>query len=242
MRRRGRDGERALMGRRPWQRALRIGRADVAADVQSEVEFHLQTQIDELVAAGWTQDRARAEALRRFGDMRRIRHELIRIGNRREGAMRRTQVFADIGQDVRLALRQLRQRPLFALVAIAILALGIGANSAVFGVVDGMLLRPLPFPNDERLVYLQDVQDDEPGYPASLPEFDEWERAADFVSAATTIATNAFTLLGEGAPELVFGGVLRGDPVATLGLRAVRGRVFTQEEMRSAAHVLMLSD
>src|SRR5687768_1795972 len=242
MRRRGRDGERALMGRRPWQRALRIGRADVAADVQSEVEFHLQTQIDELVAAGWTQDRARAEALRRFGDLQRIRHELIRIGNRREGAMRRTQVFADIGQDVRQALRQLRQRPFFALVAVSILALGIGANSAVFGVVDGMLLRPLPFPEGERLVYLQDVQDGEPGYPASLPEFDDWQRTADFLSSATTVASNAYTLIGEGAPELAYGGMLRGDPVATLGLRALRGRVFTAEEMSTAAHVLMLTE
>ena len=230
------------MTRRPWQRVLRIGRADVAADVQTEVEFHLQTQIDELVAGGWPREQARVEALRRFGDMRRIRHELIRIGNRREGAMRRMQVFADFGQDVRLALRQVRQRPFFALVAVTILALGIGANAAVFGVVDAMLLRPLPFPDGERLVYLQDVQDEESGYPASLPEFDDWERTADFVSATTSIATNAFTLLGEGAPELVYGGVLRGDPVGTLGLRAIRGRVFSDEEMRTAAKVLLLTE
>src|SRR5919106_1249968 len=173
-----------------WQRALRIGRADVAADVQTEVDFHLHTQIDELVAAGWPREQARVEALRRFGDLQRISHELIQIGNRREGAMRRTQVFADSGQDVRLALRQLKQRPFFALVAVTILALGIGANAAVFGVVDALLLRPLPFPDGERLVYLQDVQDEESGLPASLPEFDDWERTADFVSAATTLATN----------------------------------------------------
>jgi putative ABC transport system permease protein len=230
------------MERRSWQRALRIGRADVAADVQTEVEFHLQTQVDELVAAGWPRERAREEALRRFGDLQGVRHELIRIGNRREGAMRRTQVFEDVGQDVRLALRQLRQRPFFALIAVTILALGIGANAAVFGVVDGMLLRPLPFPEGERLVYLQDVQDEESGLPASLPEFDDWQRVADFVSSATSLATNGFTLLGEGAPELVYGGVLRGDPVRTLRLRAVHGRVFSDQEMRDAARVLMLAE
>jgi putative ABC transport system permease protein len=230
------------MARRPWQRALRVGRANVAADVQTELEFHLQTQIDELVAAGLSREQAHVEAMRLFGDVQRIRQELVRIGVRREDAMRKTQLFVDLGHDVRLAVRQLRKRPLFAIVAVTILAIGIGANAAVFGVVDAVLMRPLPFPHDDRMVFIQDVQRDEPGYPASLPELEDWRRTADFASAMTSIATNAYTLLGEGTPELLYGGLFRGDPVQTLGLRALRGRVFTDEELQSSANVLMLTE
>ena len=228
--------------RRSWQRALRVGRADVTSDVDNELEFHLETQVEELVADGWSPERARLEALRRFGDVHTVQSELIWIGNRREGAMRRTQLFADLGQDVRLATRQLRKRPFFAVVVIAILAIGIGVNAAVFGVVDALLLRPLPFAASEQLVMLTDERDRGTGDNVSLPEFEDWQRSADFVSALTTIALRSYTLTDEGAPDLLLGGVLRGDPVRTFGMRALRGRVFSDDEVRTDADVVVLSE
>jgi predicted permease len=230
------------MRRGRWQRTPRVGPSDLPSDVQDEVENHLALQIADLVAAGWDAGKAREEAVRRFGDRRRIEREMLWIDRQREGAMRRTRVLADMGQDIKLGFRQLRSRPVSAAVAIVILALGIGASTAAFAVVDGALLRPLPFPDAHELIYIQDVQRGGGGYPASLPEFRDWERDADFLVSTAAVTSNQYTLTGDGDPELITARVVTGDPLGALRVAPVIGRGFTTEEIRTAQRLVMLDE
>ena len=225
-----------------WQRTPRVGPTDLPSDVHDEVENHLALQIADLIAAGWDRVEARDEAVRRFGDRRRIEREMLQIDRKREDAMRRTRVLADMGQDMRQGFRQLRSRPVAAAVAIVILALGIGASTAAFAVVDGALLRPLPFPDAHELVYVQDAQGGEGGYPASLPEFRDWEREADFVVSIAAVASNQYTLTGAGDPELLTARVVTGDPLGALRVPALIGRGFSTEEIRAAERLVMLDE
>jgi putative ABC transport system permease protein len=221
-----------------------VGRSDVESDVQAEIDAHLAMQISDLVAEGWEPDAARAEALRRFGDPANVAREMVTGARRHDVEVRRARWFQDILQDVRVAFRQLRKRPLFAVVAITVVALGISATAAVFAVVDGALLRPLPFKNGDRLVFLFDRQPREDGntLPASLPEFDDWRRESDYLQSVMAIYGNGAILHNGVASELVITGNLLGDPSGVVGLKPVVGRWFSAEEMRTHANVMMLDE
>jgi predicted permease len=224
------------------RRARLLESGDMHADTRDEVETHLSLQIADLIAAGWGAEEARAEALRRFGDRRSIESQLYRMGRKREKAMRRTRLLGDLLQDLRLGVRQLRQRRAATAVAVLILALGIGASAAAFSLLDGALLRPLPLRDAHELVYVYDTQRGAGGYPASLPEFRDWEGSADFLDAVMAVATNLYTLTGAGEPEALRAGMLAGDALATFGLKPLAGRGFSREEMQSEARVVMLDE
>jgi predicted permease len=228
--------------RRPWRRLLRAGRPDVGGDVRDEVAFHLEMQVRDLVAEGWAEDAARAEAVRRFGDIQRVERSMVDIGKSRVRATRRAQLLGDLRQDVRLALRQLRKRPGFALATVAILGLGVGASAAVFGVVDAALFRALPFPEHAELYYVMDRQGEEDVYSASLPEFEDWERDADFFEAIAAGATNLYTLMQDGVPEQVQAGLIAGDLLGVHGLAPLVGRGFTAEEREAGVRVALLAE
>jgi hypothetical protein len=133
----------------------RIVRPSVGDEVREELDFHLAMVVRELVAGGMSEEEAEREARRRFGSVAGIGEECRRIGNERERHRRWTEWLADVGQDVRFAGRTLLRSPGFAIAAILTLALGVGATTAIFSVVDGVLLRSLPFPAADRLVVPQ---------------------------------------------------------------------------------------
>jgi hypothetical protein len=137
-----------------WRRYSRLFGPDPAADVKDELRFHLQAKIDDLVAQGWTPYAAQKEAERQFGDLRAVQQIGVRMGEKMERRKRLKDYWNDSLQDVRYTFRTLGRDPGFAAVSILILALAIGANIAVFSVVNTLLLRPLPFPDSRELVWI----------------------------------------------------------------------------------------
>lgn len=137
-----------------WRRYLRFVRPNVAADVDEELAFHVSMRIERNLALGMSADDARREALRRFGDLTLVRHELVSHDERRQQSEGRREYLMDFVQDLRFGLRSLRRAPGFALAAILTLALGIGANVAIFSVVHAIVLSPLPYARPGELVSL----------------------------------------------------------------------------------------
>ena len=208
---------------------------DVDGAVDDELRFHLDMLADEFRAAGHDTLESRREAARRFGDVERVRERCQDISSRHEDTVRRTELLASLRQDVAFALRSLRAAPGFTLIVLLTLALGIGATTAIFSVVRGVLLRPLAFPNAEQVVLLW------PANPTtglkdesvSVTELEDWERELQ----RSFQAVGAFRTLGDG---MVYGEgrervhaqtayVSRGFFPA-LGTRAMLGRTLLPEE------------
>ncbi|HET7746808.1 MAG TPA: ADOP family duplicated permease, partial [Vicinamibacteria bacterium] len=139
--------------RRPfWYLGRR--RAAVAREVDEELQLHLEMRAEELVARGMTAEEARAEALRRFGDLEYTRRYCREQDIGKEARMRIGLRLEEAVQDARISVRSLRRAPLLAATVLATVGLGIGATTAIFSAVDAALLRPLPYRDPDRLVRL----------------------------------------------------------------------------------------
>src|SRR5215213_4395422 len=142
-------------------------------------------------------------------------------------------------QDVRYAVRTLLKSPGFTLVTVLALALGIGANTAIFSVVKAVLLSPLPYPGPERLVWVREVN---PGAeildePASAPNYNDWRTQAAGFEGLAAYAATSLTLTGEGVePERVPAALVSGNFFQVLGAAPALGRGFTAEEEVSGKH------
>jgi hypothetical protein len=190
-----------------FRRIFRLppSRARVASEVDDEIAFHLAMREERLRAAGLTPDEARAAARRRFGDVARVADECRAIGAERERARERTEIVASVWQDARYAGRTLRRAPAFAASALLTLALGIGATTAVFSVVYGVLLRPLPYASPDQLVQLWETSTRTPGdrNPLSVPNYLDFAARSRAFAATAAYAFNLFTVTGEGTPEQI---------------------------------------
>ena len=216
--------------RRLFQLPLR--RAQIDVEVDEELEFHLEQVERELRAAGWTQAEARAEARRRFGDIQGTRDYCRGEDVRREEEKRRMTLFEELGQDFRYATRALRAAPGFTAVALLTLALGIGANTAIFSLVRGVLLEPLPFAAADRIVRVWHSQPSngvERG-PTSEPDFLDWQRgsqrAASMGGYFFLDGLSGADLTGQGAPERISSALVTDGFFQTLGTHAMVGRTF----------------
>jgi putative ABC transport system permease protein len=146
-------------------------------------------------------------------------------------------------QDVRFALRMLRKNPGFAAVAMLVLAVGIGANTAIFSVVDAVLLRPLPYPGADRLVVIQDNYPEVGNVPISYPQYLYWRNQHQIFDHVTTQYEGTAALTGSGDPERINTLNISADSLETLGIAPLAGRGFLlEEEPRSAAPVAMLTE
>jgi putative ABC transport system permease protein len=148
-------------------------------------------------------------------------------------------------KDIHYALRQLLKHPAFSLIAILVLALGIGANTAIFSVVNGVLLRPLPYPQPEQLVWLWGTNrlNDIPKETASYPDYADWRAQAQSFQAMGAFAqTSPILTGGDGEPERLPGGVVLGDFFTVIGVEPALGRKFVPEEFETGKNrVVILS-
>jgi predicted permease len=136
------------------------GRSNPARDADDEIALHLKLRIDELVATGMSPVAARAEAERRFGEIDEERTLAADSARRREGRVRLREWLESVAQDIRYAFRTLRRDAGFTMFAVLIVGLGIGASATVFSLVNGVLLRPMPFRDAARLIWISNISDD----------------------------------------------------------------------------------
>lgn len=205
-------------------RRLLRGEDEASEAIDAELGFHIEGRVDELVEEGWNEADARREVARRFGDRDNVVAACREIAAGRARAERRGEVLTGVGRNVRLAGRSLRRSPGFAAVAILTLALGIGANTAIFSFVDGVLLRPLSYRDAASLVVVW------PGMVTNV-------RAAEWLAADTRsfgaiagASPSDFALTGEGPAEQVRGAHVSPAYFDVLGARALLGRTFSAED------------
>ena len=193
----------------------------VEREVEDEVAFHLESRVDALMARGLTRDAALVQAEREFGDLRRARSELTAIDRARAGRERR----GALAQDVRFAARSLSRRPAFIVVTVLTLALGIGANAAIFSVVDAVLLKPLPYREPRTLVSIWPEGAMMPGVFAEVRRGVTTMQPIAGYSAGTAVSVT-----GAADPARLVRSEVTAEFFEVLGVRAALGRTFVQGE------------
>src|SRR5580658_10223085 len=146
-------------------------------------------------------------------------------------------------QDVRYGLRVLLKNPGFTAIAVLTLALGIGANTALFSVVNGVLLNPLPYPNPDRLVAVYANTDSTGLSSISYPNFEDWQRDNHSFSALGAFRTEEYNLTGAGEPERLHGHMVSADLFPALGINPVLGRnILREEDQAGGTPVVVIGD
>ncbi len=206
-------------------------------DLDEEIRFHLEMEVEKNVASGMDPVEARNTAARSFGGIARAKEDVR--------AHRGLALVDEIAQDLRSALRARKRASGFTLVAIATLGLGVGANTAILSVVEEVLLRPAPYAEASRVVVLEQRAAEAGGELASLPfsapELEAYRREGRSFESIVEYHSMPFTLLGEGLPERVDTGVVSASFFEVLGVRPVAGRLFLPgEDAIGAAPVLLL--
>ena len=214
-------------------RVLRLWRAGrVTAEVHDEFAFHLEMRTNELVASGMAPAEARAEALRQFGDLKDATTYCRRVDERRENRIMRTEWLADMRQDLGFAVRTLRKSPAFTIVAVLTLALGIGANTAIFSVVRGILLRPLPYTAPDRLMIVPAIYEAKRS-PVSPADAADWRTQNRSFTDMAVITNHSAVLTDAGEPEQLRGVDVGPSYFSILGVRPLAGRLnFNADEAR----------
>ena len=223
----------ARMARR--LRALLSGRR-FDDDVRKELAIHVQMEAEHRQRQGLSPDDAQRSTRRDFGDVTRV-HEEVRD-------VRGLSFWDALSQDVRFGLRTLRRSPGYSVAAVLILALGIGANTAMFSVISGVLLKPLPFRSGEEIVLVQHTAQAANGADAgvSIPELFDYRQRLQSVRDLVEFHGMSFTLLNQGEPDRVDTGVVSANFFDMLGIRPLHGRTFVPgDDELGADAVLVLS-
>jgi putative ABC transport system permease protein len=217
------------------RRFFRRGRLD--AERGREMQAHLDHFIDDLMAAGRTREQAQREARRRFGNPAAIREEIYDMNS--------VPILEPLVRDARYAFRMLRKTPGFTAVALVTLALGIGANTAVFSVVNALLFEPLPFPHPDRLALLE--------YHIRSPKGGDnrdtgangrmWEAVRDQTSkieAAVVGGTSGVNLVADESAAYVFQQRVSAGYFHVMGIPPMIGREFTADEDRAGGSSVVI--
>lgn len=206
-----------------------LWKKSVDDEVRDELALHLDLRTQEYIARGMDPSSAREAALRRFGDLENVRKTCREIGRKRDKDMLRREYFTELRQDVTFAVRQLVAHPAFSLIAVLTLALGIGATTAIFSVVNAVVLRPLPVLRPEQLMYVFSHINDQLS-DVSVGNYTVLEKGQRSFSNMSAMHYSSFNLSeGEGT-ERTLGAAVTASHFDVFGVQAAVGRVFTAEE------------
>jgi predicted permease len=202
--------------------------------LNEELRFHVERQVEQNLAAGMRPDEARYAALRSFGNAAALREE-----TREAWGLRTFDVWR---QDLKYGLRMLGKNPGLAAIAILTLALGIGANTALFSVVNGVLLNPLPFPHPDQLVMLHESKPNFQTGAIPYLNFLDWQRENHTFSSVALARGYAFSLTGLGEPEQLQGQWVTASFFGTFGIKPVLGRDLSpSDDQYGAGPVVLIS-
>jgi putative ABC transport system permease protein len=215
---------------------------DPKPDVADELSFHLDMRVRELIARGETPERARELALRRFGNYQQSQRECIAIDERVGRKMIRSNWIKELKQDLGYALRMFRRAPGFALVAIVTLALGIGANSAIFSVVHAVLLESLPFEHADRLYRIRTVYPDGTQYSVSAPDFASIRQSVREFDGVEAYSSAPLTMASGAEPREVQSVGVTDGLFDLLGLKVGVGRKFELGEHQPGRNGVVILD
>ena len=231
------------------KRVVRVSENTLERDVDDELAFHIAMRARRLVESGQTENEARQAAESEFGDLDASRRELVAVDRRRRRRQRISRWAEALAHDVRYAVRSLRRSPAFAVTAVLTLSIGIGAAVAIFAVIDGVLLRPLPYKNPDRLV---GAWHDFPllgmthGQQAPTTYFTYRTQAHTIEEIGVYDEGAANADLSNGAavtPRRVTTALFSASLFRVLGVSAGRGHVFTEsEDTPNAPPVVVISD
>src|SRR3954453_23507781 len=220
------------------------------AEIVEELSQHLDDQYEQALSRGATEEEARQAVLSDLKVDDFLANELKRVERLARpdpivvGSSRRQNFIGDIAQDVRYGLRTMAKNPVFTLIAVLALALGIGANSAIFSVVNGILLRPLPYKNPHQLVVIWENAT-HLGFPKNTPSpanFLDWQKQSTVFSGMAAFAERSFNLTGVGEPERLEGRRVSANLFDLLGVKPIIGRTFVPEEDQPGTKVALLNE
>ena len=207
-------------------------RKRVESELDEELRAHFEKQVEKYIRAGDAPEEARRRARLDFGGLDQVKEEC------RDA--RGVSLLENLAQDTRFAARMLRKNPLFTAVAVVTLALGIGANTAIFSAVNTLLLEPLPVKDIDRIVFSVAMREGFDPYGSSLVEYQAFrDRGHSFTSIGLALQ-RSFNWLGRNEPEILQGAMVRADYLGTLGVSPVHGRDFSAEERRPGGPAVAL--
>jgi predicted permease len=193
-------------------------KSEMDRELDEELRFHLERQIETSVNAGMSPEEARLAALRSFGGVEQSKEQC------REA--RGVRLIEDLWQDLRYGVRMLLKNPAFTAVVVATLALGIGVNAALFSVVNGVLLNPLPYPQPEQLVTLHQSKPNFETGAIPYPNFRDWQKENQTFSAMAISRPFGANLIGTDEAEQVAGRRVSANIFSVLGVEPALGRNF----------------
>jgi putative ABC transport system permease protein len=221
-----------------WRRYLRFFRSNIRADVDDEFQFHIHERIDDLVAQGMAPSAARDAALKNFGDIERFKSNCRVIAEEQEAQLNLKERLTVVRQDAGYALRIMRANPGFTAAIALTLALGIGATTSIFSVINAVLLRPMAYDHPERVVFVSETYDGGRG-SVSVGHFTDWsthQRSFEHLAAWQASTVN----LTDGDPARVVSARVTPAYFSVFHMTPALGRYFLPTET-AASRVVVLS-
>ena len=228
-----------------WFRYFRLFGPSAVRDLDDELSFHIEARVRDYMARGHSELEARRLTAERLGDMAAARHTCETIAVKRDQRMRRAQLIDAFTQDISFALRTLGRQKTWAAVAIATLALGIGANSAMFSVLNPLLLNPVPYPGGDRIaiIFLQPAERNTSGMTITISVdgkvAEAWRRDARSFEALEPYSATDATITRPGEePRVVSTATVLPSFATFAGVAPMRGRMFTDSDITDGGVVI----